>query len=245
MPAPTVLVVQHQAGAGPGLLAPALAARGLAADVWRVEQGRALPGVAALAGLVVLGGDMDAVDGAGFPHLLTVRERIREAAEAGLPVLGLCLGAQLAALALGGAVARRPDGVCLGWRAARPVGGDAVTAGLEPGARLFHWHRDGFTPPPGATRILDDCGAFRLGSVRALQAHPEASTAILAGWTQEPGAAGELARARVDVAGLLAAAPARERHGRAVLGAWAAEVAAGAAARAARSRPSRAPAELP
>jgi GMP synthase (glutamine-hydrolysing) len=195
-------------------------------DVWRAGRGRELSGdVRALAGLVVLGGDMDAVDSTGFPHLTAVQSLMIEAAGAELPVLGLCLGAQLGALAFGGEVSRRAGGPCIGWRPVRAVGDDPVTAGLPCDAKLFHWHRDAFTPPPGSTPILDDCGAFRLGSVRGLQAHPEVTTDMVREWAQDPAAAEELSAAGVDVDAALAASVDLVRHGRAVLDAWAVEVA--------------------
>ena len=115
---PVVLVVEHHDDAGPGQLARAMAAAGLGAEIWRPAAGRALPArLDGYAGLVVLGGRMSANETAAFPYLASTRRLIVEAAARGLPALGICLGAQLAAAALGGRVTRRAGGPRVGWRA--------------------------------------------------------------------------------------------------------------------------------
>src|SRR4051794_30255986 len=137
--APTVLVVQHQDDAPPGQLAEALAAAGLDADVRRPDRGDPLPAAPdGLAGLVVLGGSMGARDDAEAPWLPAVSALLAAAAHGPAPVLGLCLGAQLAALALGGGVGRRPDGYEIAWAPLdrTPAGAaDPVLGAVAPGSR--------------------------------------------------------------------------------------------------------------
>jgi GMP synthase-like glutamine amidotransferase len=220
-----VLVVQHEDDAGPGLLADALVATGLEADVWRAGGRRRLPGeLGSYAGLVVLGGRMSANDTADFPYLVGVKQLIGEAAGRGVPALGICLGAQLAAAALGGRVMRRPDGPRIGWRAVAGNRGDPLTATLGDRARMFCWHSDRYDPPRGATLVLDGWDAFRVGSVSAFQPHPEVTAPIIAAWCATDGGADELARTGTDARVLVDEAAANEHVGLEILTRWCSEV---------------------
>lgn len=222
----TVLVVQHEPEAPPAQLGEALAAAGLEADVRSPLAGDGLPPSAeGLDALAVLGGSMDATD-PELPHLADTRALIADAAARGIPVLGLCLGGQLCALALGGEVARRPGGFRIGWHAVSPLAEDPVTEGLGAGSRLFHWHQDAFTTPPGAQPLLAGGDGFRMGSVTALQVHPEVTPDVVGAWVAMEGAAEQLAAAGVGQADVLDGAAAQALHGRRLLDAWCAGVAA-------------------
>lgn len=94
-------VVQHVPFEGPALIADALREAGHRVAVHRMWEGDPLPAVDALDGLVVLGGPMGALDDAAHPYLKSERELLASAVAAGLPVLGVCLGAQLLAVAHG------------------------------------------------------------------------------------------------------------------------------------------------
>ena len=140
-------------------------------------------------GLVVLGGAMDFDDTDAFPHLLATMDLLRDAADRETPALGICLGAQLAAAALGGRAYPGPAGEELGWTKVEltPAGqADPVLGALQEPAELFEWHHDTFDPPPGATLLAGGAvyssQAFRLGSVAAVQFHPEVDGPLLAGW---------------------------------------------------------------
>jgi GMP synthase (glutamine-hydrolysing) len=139
-------------------------------------------------GLVVLGGVMDADETDDYPHLQQAMGLLRDAAARRAPALGICLGAQLAAEALGGRAYPGPAGEELGWtRIELTEAGraDPVTGVLQDPVELFEWHHDTFDPPPGAT-LLAGGGvypqAFRLGSVVAVQFHPEVDGPMLRGW---------------------------------------------------------------
>ena len=231
---PRVLVVQHEPEAPPAELGRALAAAGLHADVRQPREGQELPDDATgLAGLAVLGGAMSANEDAAFPHLAATRALIRDAASRDVPVLGLCLGAQLAALALGGEIRRGEAGWEIGWAALEPAADDPVAQALGPGRRLFQWHQDTFDPPPGSVPLLRG-GAygsqgFRLGSVWAVQAHPEVDGEVIAGWCAMDGAPAELAAAGVTVEELVEPALRHRAAARALLDAWCALVHTGAA----------------
>ena len=123
---------------------------------------------------------------------------LRRAHDAGVPVLGLCFGAQALAAALGAGVTRAPFRE-IGWiELDAPPGGP-----VDPGP-WFAWHEDTFTLPPGATELARSGAglqAFRAGRSVGLQFHPEVDPPIVAGWAQDGGRA--LADAGIDAAALL------------------------------------------
>jgi GMP synthase (glutamine-hydrolysing) len=184
-----LLVVQHEPSAPPGLLAPAAAATGVELQVVEAP-GQPVPVTLDGAhGLVVLGGVMDADETDAYPHLARTMDLVRDAAARSAPTLGICLGAQLAAAALGGRAYPGPAGEELGWTKVELTGAgqaDPVTGALQEPAELFEWHHDTFDPPPGATLLAGGAvypsQAFRLGGVVAVQFHPEVDAPLLAGW---------------------------------------------------------------
>jgi GMP synthase (glutamine-hydrolysing) len=187
-----LLVVQHEPSAPPGLLAPAAAATGVELQVVEAP-GQPVPVTLDGAdGLVVLGGVMDADETDAYPHLARTMDLVRDAAARSAPTLGICLGAQLAAAALGGRAYPGPAGEELGWTKVELTEagrGDPVTGALQEPAELFEWHHDTFDPPPGATLLAGGAvypsQAFRLGGVVAVQFHPEVDAPLLAGWWAE------------------------------------------------------------
>src|SRR4029450_13705853 len=98
------LVVHHSRTEPSGRLGDWLASAGLLLDTRTPYDGSVLPCLDGYAGLVVLGGGMGAHEAASAPWLPATRELLRAAAGAGVPTLGICLGAQLLAAALGGVV---------------------------------------------------------------------------------------------------------------------------------------------
>jgi GMP synthase-like glutamine amidotransferase len=118
---------------------------------------------------------------------------LREAHQAGIPVLGLCFGGQALAAALGGEVRAAPAPE-IGWVELEPLDGGAVASGP-----WFAWHEDTFTLPPGAVELARTpvCAhAFRVGRSVGLQFHPEVTPEIVEGWVR--GGRDTLARNRID-----------------------------------------------
>lgn len=144
--------------------------------------------------LVVLGGPMSVNDEGRYPWLAVEKKFIRDIISSGKPVLGICLGAQLIACALGAKV--YPNAVKeIGWFPVYGVdSGDASVFSFPQSLQVFHWHGETFDLPPQAIRIAksDHCEnqAFQWGrSVIGLQFHlettPEAARDIVAHCREE------------------------------------------------------------
>ncbi|MQA93161.1 MAG: type 1 glutamine amidotransferase [Streptosporangiales bacterium] len=184
-----ILVIEHGSDGGPGRFGPWLADAGVEAVIVRPYAGELLPKDLEHDGLIVLGGAMGATDDERAPWLPGARALLRQAVAAGVPTLGICLGAQLLAVACGGEVARGAAGPELG---ACPVtvaaDGDALLGGLSGTPRFVQWHFDVITvPPPGAVPLASSAmypvQAFRLGDVAwGVQFHPEVTQTDMATW---------------------------------------------------------------
>ncbi len=143
-------------------------------------------------GLVVLGGPMAADQVEQYPHLDYECDAIRSAIDRGLPVLGICLGAQLIARALGGEThgGAAPE---YGWVDIRPTQAgrdDPLIGHFRSPEAIFQWHGDTFTLPTGAVHLAesDTCAlqAFRVGErVYGFQFHLEADRALIERWLAE------------------------------------------------------------
>lgn len=187
--APWVLL-QHVPYEGPGALAPAVSETGADLKIVRIDNGDAVPSpddVGAMAGLVVMGGPMGVHDDLAW--LEAERALLRAAVERELPVLGVCLGAQQLAAALGAEVVRGPEPECgvgevhlTPAALADPVFGPAPTP-----LPCVHWHGDTFCLPAGAVRLAGneayDNQAFRVGArAYGLQFHVEVTGSLVAHW---------------------------------------------------------------
>lgn len=167
----TVLVLQHVDQEGPGRIRTALAAAGHEVAVLRPDSGDSVPPVPGdYAGVVVMGGPMGLADADELPFLRAEQLLLAECVLAGVPVLGVCLGAQLLAAALGSAVRTGGDWE-LGWHPihlAPAAEQDLLFADLPAAIPALHWHRDRFDLPPGAVGLASSATtgvqAFRFGS---------------------------------------------------------------------------------
>lgn len=189
-----VLVLQHVPWERPGLIGEALRVAGVPIVARTVVDAPTcdLPPARALAGLVVMGGPMNADDDATHPGLPAERRLLAEAVDAGVPVLGVCLGMQLLARALGAVV--HPGRVCeIGFAPVEVLGEDPVLAPLGARPAVLHWHGDAAELPSGATLLasssLTPVQAFRAGSALGLQFHLEVDRPLLGTWLAGPMAA--------------------------------------------------------
>lgn len=169
--------LQHVPFEGPGLIAPWMHERGHKFRRVALWAGEPLPAVDAVDGLVVMGGPMNVDEHHAHPWLTGETAFIRQAIDAGKPVLGICLGGQLIARALGAAV--HAGGTQeIGWFQTRVVGRSALTDDLPASFMAYHWHGDTFDIPAGATRVLESDACANQGfvwgdHVLALQCHLE------------------------------------------------------------------------
>ncbi len=175
------MVIQHLAPEGPARIAAALARAGVDIEIVRVDLGHPVPGeLDHAAGLVVMGGPMSARSDDGFPTRRAELALLGRAVDAGIPVLGVCLGAQLLAGAAGGSV-RAGHGPEIGWGRVdltAAAGDDPLFAGLSHEIDVLHWHGETYDLPPGAVRLARSAAyeeqAFRVGPcVWVLQFHLE------------------------------------------------------------------------
>jgi len=183
------VVAQHAAHEGPGLLAGILASAGANTEVVRLDLGQSLPAPGGLGGAVVMGGAMGVHDTDEFPWLETERHWITELVGSEVPVLGVCLGAQQLAAALGASVSTGPaPEIGVGEVELTEAGRVDPVLGPE-GERLsvIHWHGDTFEIPDGAVRLATGeryrNQAFRYGRVAyGLQFHIEVDDAMAQAW---------------------------------------------------------------
>jgi GMP synthase (glutamine-hydrolysing) len=178
--------------------------------------------------LIVLGGPIGAYEESRYPFLRDELALIERALRAGSRVLGICLGAQLLARALGARVYPGPGKeIGFGEIDLRPEGRRSCLVHLERDRRVLHWHGDTFDLPADASRLastaLTPNQAFALGSsALALQFHVEVDPGRFERWLI--GHTCELSVAGIDVDGLRADARAHAativQSGRRVIGAW-------------------------
>jgi GMP synthase (glutamine-hydrolysing) len=228
---PELVVLQHTAAAGPSCFVEVLDARTRIAP-WRLIEVTTPDDLPTdpdeLAGLVVMGGTMSATEPDENPWMPRELDLLRRAVDAEVPVLGVCLGAQLLASAHDGKVARRGT-PRVGYRAVRRTAeatGDPVFGGWQDGATPLFVHEDEVVElPEGATRMLtceEGTTGWRLGSAWAVQFHPEVDAAQFASWVDLPAMAPLLERAGVNGVEVVAEGRTRDRSivpiGRALIG---------------------------
>jgi GMP synthase (glutamine-hydrolysing) len=185
---PTLLAVQHVPWEGPHRILDACGA--LRVRTVKPLAGQPLPDHDEVAGAVFMGGPMNVDEVERHPALAAEREWMAAAVERGMPVLGVCLGAQLLARALGAEVrpGERPEVGFAPVEVADPS--DPLLGGLAPRTKVLHWHGDAFDLPAGAQQLasseLTACQAFRAGNAWGVLFHPEADFALIEAWLAVP-----------------------------------------------------------
>jgi len=191
---PKLLVFQHVAHEILGTLDPLLRRYGFRnryCNFGRTPD--AQPSVEGYHGLIVLGGPMNVDQADRHPHLDAEIRAIREAFERDIPILGICLGAQLIAKALGSPVTANPEKE-IGWvdvTVSEEGARDPLLGHFDGTEKLFQWHADTFAIPEGAVALASSQSctnqAFRYGDkVYGLQFHLEVDPPLVERWLGIP-----------------------------------------------------------
>jgi GMP synthase (glutamine-hydrolysing) len=191
---PKLLVFQHVAHEILGTLDPLLRKSGFRIRYVNFHRDPdARPNLEGYDGLVVLGGPMSVYDVANHPHLSVEIDAIRLALDRDLPILGVCLGAQLLSVALGGQVVPNPKRE-IGWYSIQPTHDgedDPLVREFASTEQIFQWHGDTFSIPEGAVHLAKspDCDhqAFRYGDCAyGFQFHLEVDEPMIERWLRIP-----------------------------------------------------------
>jgi GMP synthase-like glutamine amidotransferase len=184
-------VLQHADHEGPGTIARWASDREHTLVVTRTDRASAFPSLESFDALLVLGGPMSVNDERGCPWLVAEKDLIRRAIAADKRLLGICLGGQLVAEALGGKVINAPQKE-IGWfpiELTEEGKTHPFFAGLPSRCEVVHWHGETFSLPSGSVRLARSpaCAnqAFAWKSrVLALQFHPELAPEQLELWIE-------------------------------------------------------------
>ena len=186
-----ILLVSHgYDGSAPDRVRLFLERTGRSYEVIAPHAGDALPDtMAGIDGVVIYGGAQEIYQTDLYPYLADEHAFSRRAVAAGVPLLGICLGAQCIAYAHGGEVQPRPDAAYeFGYYEVRPEGA-GTTLFPEPLA-MPQWHWHGIALPEGAERLASSAmfptQAFRLGSAIGFQFHPEVTPELMRQWQALP-----------------------------------------------------------
>ena len=175
------LVIQHEEPTPPGLIASWLEDRGVEVDTLRIDEQDPHDLDPRDYDLIVsLGSEFGAYQD-DLEWIAHEMDLLREAAEADVPILGVCFGGQLLARVLGGEVFRSEKEE-IGWL---PVG--STDQELVPDGPWFQWHFDSFTPPPGARVVAENAvgpQAYVIGRNLGVQFHPEVTPEIMDSWVR-------------------------------------------------------------
>lgn len=183
-------IIQNDPEVPPGNIIASIEACGVVPVVHHPYCADPLPDLRDISALIVLGGAMGANDDTRHPFLTDLKLLIRQVVAAGIPYLGICLGGQLLAAALGARVVshRWEELGSLPVTLNQEGEGDALFAGLPAAVfGTFQWHHDSFDLPDGASLLASSAlcphQAFRYGPCAwGTQFHPEVTEQIIRDW---------------------------------------------------------------
>jgi GMP synthase-like glutamine amidotransferase len=211
-----VLAIVNEPEAGPGVFGEAALEAGHEVVEWAAHTASRPPSLAGFGAAMVLGGAMNVDEEDEHPWLRGEKRTIVELANAGTPIIGVCLGAQMVAEVLGGSAARasRPE---IGWHEVEMTAAaadDPVLGELPPRFEAFQWHSYAATPPGGAATLAASpvsVQGYRVGDrVWGIQFHAEVTIASIEQWVAE---ANDPDAERIAVDGEALLAESREKIG--------------------------------
>ena len=182
-------IVQHEPDGPPGSIAVALEDLGVPFQVCRVDQDEALPvWPDETSGLISLGGAMHVTQQREYPFLAAEIKLMRRMVHEGAPVWGICLGAQLLAVAAGGAAYKRKHAE-VGWTTIEKVADDSLLRRITSPFVAFNWHAYSCQLPPTG-HLVAVCGdgvqVFRAGGrAWGTQFHPEVDAEMAPHWVRD------------------------------------------------------------
>lgn len=192
-----VLILQHVPWERPGRILDNLDDLAMPSSIVNIADVRKpdVPRFDEIAGLVVMGGPMGATDYDDHPGLKTEAKLVRACVAAGKPVLGVCLGHQIIAVALGGRLKKR-DAPEIGFAPISRMDKHDYFSMWDKKLNVLHWHNDVVTLPEGAQLLARSSEtkvqALRVGSALGLQFHLEVTASVLEEWLDEPSMVREL-----------------------------------------------------
>jgi GMP synthase (glutamine-hydrolysing) len=188
-----VLVLQHIACEHPGVFSEVMRDRGVEQVPVELDEAEPLPDWRQFDAVLAMGGPMGAVDDAEHPWLGPEKQLVRDAADAGRPFLGVCLGVQLLAAALDAPVypAERPEVGLLPVELTPEGRDDPLFDGVDDPLVSLQWHGDTYDLPAGAELLarspLVPNQAFRAGErAYGVQFHLEVTGEMAREWAEVP-----------------------------------------------------------
>jgi len=184
-----VYIFRHAACVGPGYLGDFLENHGIPYKMICIDEDSHIPQqIDAVSGLIFMGGSMNVTDPLAW--IDEEKKLILQADKQNIPVMGICLGAQLMSAALGATITHDPN-MEIGWHAVNPCYDETKYPWLNalPNNNVpFHWHADSFSIPEGATPLFhSQCRqnqAYIMNNHIAIQFHPEMTSEMVEEWVR-------------------------------------------------------------
>jgi GMP synthase (glutamine-hydrolysing) len=194
-----VFILEHEKSEGPGIFEPLLVEHGLSFKRLRLFKGEVIPSDERPNGILIMGGSMNVYEEGSYPFLAQETAFIQQCITEQVPLLGICLGAQLIAKACGAKVFKAPVRET-GWFTVRLTDSgacDPLLKGFPPQFSVFQFHEDTFEIPHGAVHIIDapHCPSqgFRIGDyIYGLQFHLESTREMVYEWIDKEGCRGKI-----------------------------------------------------